>query len=227
MSASHAVVRTGLLDGSRLTFAIIASICIAGCATLPPPSARTTTPTSPTTTAPVDAVRDSVGTSGRFSVSSAQGQASGQFQLAAARGEISLSLFSPLGTSLAEITALPADRSANRPGQATARFSDGRELTAARLSSLLADVMPLDVPDTALLAWLQGQPAPADALPGPLSVIRESERGNVQSFTQAGWDVTIAERWPDTGLPRRMRWTSTFNGESVELRWVLDRWTTP
>lgn len=227
MSAPHAAVRAGPPGGSRLTFAIIASICIAGCATLPPPSVRTTTPASPTTTAPVDALRDSFGTSGRFSVSSAQGQASGQFQLAAARGEISLSLFSPLGTSLAEIVALPVDRSANRPGQATARFSDGRELTAARLSSLLADVMPLDVPDTALLAWLQGQPAPADALPGPVSVIRESERGSLQSFTQSGWDVTIAERWPDTGWPRRMRWTSTFKGESVELRWVLDRWTTP
>ncbi|MBL8309275.1 MAG: hypothetical protein JNL19_02530 [Burkholderiales bacterium] len=221
--STHLLFRLPSRALTCFSVAVAVAIGLTGCASLSTPipgPLHTTVPSAASS-----ALRDSINTSGRFSASSAQGKASGQFQLIAARGAISLSLFSPLGTPLAEITARPANNNAAQAGLATARFSDGREVTAPRLTALLADVLPIDVPDAVLLAWLQGQPATADAPPGPVNVIREGDRGAVQAFTQAGWEVVISERWPEDGLPRRMRWSAMVSGESAELRWALDRWT--
>ena len=128
-----------------------------------------------------------------------------------------MSLFSPLGTPLAEI-------SANRES-ATLTLSNGQVQRAASLTDLMRTVIDLPVTDAMLSAWLQGLPFDASVLVA--AGAKRDASGAPSRFVEAGWDIEISARMEGGNVaPKRMRW-SMRGQPDTEVRWVIDEWSTP
>lgn len=187
---------------------------LSGCA-LPPVASAPNSVAFPTIS-----VRTQFSLSGRFSAKNDNEQVSGQFRYAqsGANGTSrQMSLFSPLGTPLAEI---------NADGQsATLTLSNGQVQRAATLTDLMRAVIDLPVTDSMLSAWLQGLPFDASVL---ASTNTERDASGVPSrFVESGWEVSISARMDGSlAAPRRMRW-SMLGQPDTEVRWVIDEWGTP
>ena len=128
-----------------------------------------------------------------------------------------MSLFSPLGTPLAEISA---DRAS-----ATLTLANGEVQRAASLTDLMRTVIDLPVTDAMLSAWLQGLPFDSRML-----VAAGAERdasGAPLRFVEAGWEIEISARMElNNAAPKRMRW-SMRGQPDTEVRWVIDEWGAP
>ncbi len=192
----------------------IATLLLSGCAlqsvAVPPASQRVAAATP----------RAQFSLSGRFSAKNGNEQASGQFryvQSGADGASRQMSLFSPLGTPLAEISA---DRES-----ATLTLSNGQVQRAASLTDLMRTVIDLPVTDAMLSAWLQGLPFDSRVL-----VAAGAERdgsGAPSRFFEAGWDIEISARMEGNhAAPKRMRW-SMRGQPDTEVRWVIDEWSAP
>ena len=192
----------------------LATLVLSGCAlqpTVSPPASKLVTRATP---------RIQFSLSGRFSAKNGNEQVSGQFRYAQSGADGAsrqLSLFSPLGTPLAEISA---DRAS-----ATLTLANGEVQRAASLTDLMRTVVDLPVTDAMLSAWLQGLPfdsrrlvaagAERDALGAPLR------------FVEAGWEIEISARMEGSNAaPKRMRW-SMQGQPDTEVRWVIDQWGAP
>ncbi len=151
---------------------------------------------------------------GRFSAKGEREQVSGQFRYTEAPGRRTLSLFSPLGTALAEVVA--------EGGVVTLTDANGGRQVAASVVELLRPTIDLPVQDTALSSWLQGLPSTTEAVTG----VERDAAGWPRRFLQAGWDIEIGERLRDSGAPRRMRWSFPAQPD-VEVRWLIDEWASP
>lgn len=165
--------------------------------------------------------------SGRFSAKREAEQVSGQFRYAqsGAQGDLrQMSLFSPIGTPLAEITA--------NAQSATLTLANGRVQHAASLTDLMRTVIDLPVTDQVLSAWLQGLPFDAagrgaDAAAGGAARMERDAFGAPSRFIEMGWEITISARMEGAAAaPKRMRWAPLGQPET-ELRWVIDEWSTP
>lgn len=128
-----------------------------------------------------------------------------------------MSLFSPLGTPLAEISA---DRAS-----ATLTLANGEVQRAASLTDLMRTVIDLPVTDAMLSAWLQGLPFDSKRL-----VAAGAERdasGAPLRFVEAGWEIEISARMEgNNAAPKRMRW-SMQGQPDTQVRWVIDEWGAP
>lgn len=128
-----------------------------------------------------------------------------------------MSLFSPLGTPLAEIDA---DRQS-----ATLTLSNGQVQRASSLTDLMRTVIDLPVTDAMLSTWLQGLPFDANVL-----AAHNAERdasGAPSRFVESGWEITISARLEgNAAAPKRMRW-SMQGQPDTEVRWLIDEWSTP
>ena len=128
-----------------------------------------------------------------------------------------MSLFSPLGTPLAEITA---DRQSAR-----LTLSNGQVQRAASLTDLMRTVIDLPVTDATLSAWLQGLPLDASVLAA--TTTERDASGTPSRFVESGWEVTISARMEGSvAAPKRMRW-SMQGQPDTEVRWVIDEWSAP
>ena len=122
--------------------------------------------------------------SGRFSAKNGKEQASGQFRYAQSGSDGTtrqMSLFSPLGTPLAEISA---DRES-----AALTLANGQVQRAASLTDLLRTVIDLPVTDRMLSAWLQGLPFDSSVLAA--TTTERDASGAPSRFVESGWEVTI------------------------------------
>ena len=192
--------------------ALLVASVLAGCASLPAPS-------QPDMAGPTLVARGQFTMSGRFSAKNEREQVSGQFRYAETPAIRTLSLFSPLGTAVADIVATG--------GTVTLTQANGTTQSAASVSELLRTVIDLPVTDRALSFWLQGLPAAyGHAGRADLSNMELDPSGRPSRFVEAGWEIAIAERFADTGGPRRMRWSLAGQPET-EVRWVIDAWSTP
>lgn len=167
-----------------------------------------------------DSARSQFSLSGRFSARNGNEQASGQFRYTQSGVDGALrqmSLFSPLGTPLAEIAA---------DGQsAMLTLSNGESQRAASITDLMRKVIDLPVTDAKLSAWLQGLPLDATML-GANGVERDAS-GAPARFVESGWEITISARMEGNSVaPKRMRW-SMLGQPDTEVRWVIDEWSTP
>jgi outer membrane lipoprotein LolB len=168
----------------------------------------------------LDTVRTQFSLSGRFSAKNGNEQVSGQFRYAQSGVDGALrqmSLFSPLGTPLAEIAA---------DGQSAAlTLSNGQVQRAASLTDLMRTVIDLPVTDAMLSAWLRGLPFDR-ALLGANGVERDLS-GAPSRFVESGWEITVSARMAgNAAAPRRMRWSKQGQPDT-EVRWVIDEWSTP
>ena len=127
-----------------------------------------------------------------------------------------MSLFSPLGTPLAEIYA---DRQS-----ATLTLSNGQVERAASLTALMRSVIDLPVTDAMLSTWLQGRPFDASVLAA--TTTERDGLGAPSRFIESGWEIAISARMDgNAGAPKRMRW-SMQGQPDTEVRWVIDEWNT-
>lgn len=192
-----------------LAAAASATLLLSGCA-LQPAASLTASQSVTEGTA-----RTQFSLSGRFSAKNGNQQVSGQFRYAqtGADGVLrQLSLFSPLGTPLAEISA---DRLS-----ATLTLSNGQVQSAASLTELLRTVIDLPVTDAMLSTWLQGLPFDPNVL-----AAKNAERdasGAPSRFVESGWEITISARMEGSAAaPKRMRW-GMLGQPDTEVRWVFD-----
>ena len=192
----------------------VVGFLLSGCALQPVASAP-----NPITISPIS-IRTQFALSGRFSAKNGTEQVSGQFRYTQSGADGStrqMSLFSPLGTPLAEISA---DRES-----ATLTLSNGQVQRAATLTDLMRTVIDLPVTDVMLSAWLQGQPFDASVLAA--STAERDASGAPSRFVESGWEIAISARMEaNTAAPKRMRWTM-LGQPDTELRWVIDEWSTP
>jgi len=158
--------------------------------------------------------------SGRFSARNGNEQVSGQFRYAQSGvdgASRQMSLFSPLGTPLADISA---DRES-----ATLTLSNGQVQRAPSLTDLMRTVIDLPVADATLSAWLQGLPFDAASL--TLKSAELDASGAPSRFVEAGWEIEISARMESQArAPKRMRW-SMVGQPDTEVRWVIDEWDAP
>ena len=196
--------------------AFIATLALAGCALKPV--------ASPTASKPVAAgavkLTAQFSLSGRFSAKNGGEQASGQFRYAQSGTDGAvrqMSLFSPLGTPLAEIQA---DRNS-----AALTLANGQVQRAASLTDLMRSVIDLPVTDAMLSAWLQGLPLDISVL-SATSTERDVS-GAPSRFVESGWEISISARMEgNVAAPKRMRW-GMLGQPDTEVRWVIDEWSTP
>lgn len=200
----------------QLTLLAAVALAFAGCAGLTPPLAANSSATAPTAArATMPAPRTDFSMAGRFSAKNEREQVSGQFRYAEVPGRRTLSLFSPLGTALAEIVA--------EGGTVTATDASGRQQITSSVAELLRPMLELPLSDAALSAWLQGLPAAGDAV----TVSERDSNGLPARFRQGGWDIEVSARQAtDSTAPRRMRWSLPAQPD-IEVRWVIDEWATP
>ena len=189
--------------------ALLALSGCAGVATMPP-----ATPSTAPATATMITPRAQFSMAGRFSAKGEREQASGQFRYTETPARRTLSLFSPLGTALAEVVA--------EGGVVTLTDANGGRQVATSVAELLRPMIDLPVQDAALSAWLQGLPAAGEQA----TAVERDVAGWPLRFRQSGWDIEIGARQADTGAPRRMRWSLPAQPE-VEVRWVIDEWSAP
>lgn len=165
-------------------------------------------------------IRTQFSLSGRFSARNGNEQVSGQFRYAQSGTDGALrqmSLFSPLGTPLAEISA---DRES-----ATLRLANGQVQRANSLTDLMRTVIDLPVTDLMLSAWLQGLPFAASVL-AATSTERDAS-GAPSRFIESGWEISISARMEGSAAaPKRMRW-SMLGQTDTEVRWVIDESSAP
>ncbi len=197
-----------------MAIAGVATLLLSGCALQPA--------TAPTAFRSVtaDTARTQFSLSGRFSAKNGNEQVSGQFRYAQSGADGALrqmSLFSPLGTPLAEINA---DRQA-----ATLTLSNGQVQRAASLTDLMRTVIDLPVTDVMLSAWLQG--LPFDRVLFAAKGVERDASGAPSRFVESGWEIAVSARMDgNSAAPKRMRW-SMQGQPDTEVRWVIDEWSSP
>lgn len=187
---------------------------LAGCASLSPPPKADASVIGSTLVA-----RSAFSMSGRFSARNEHEQVSGQFRYMETPAVRTLSLFSPLGTAVADIVA--------SGGNVTLTQANGATRSAASVSELLRTIIDLPVSDQVLSFWLQGLPTADGGLGGAgLTGVERDSDGRPGRFVESGWEIVISERFTESGGPKRMRW-SLAGQPGTEVRWVIDAWSTP
>jgi outer membrane lipoprotein LolB len=200
-----------------IRFILNAAVCagvlaLAGCAA---PTGHVADPS-----AQVGAYRDTIDLSGRLAVNYMKdGQLqplSGKFEWSQKPGRIDVSLMSPLGQTLAEISVTPQ--------AATLTQGKNPPRTAADIDTLTAQSLGWPLPVSGLRDWMQGYATDAQGK----RFIASPARNSV--LTRDGWRLTFAS-WQDqpagaTGAPRPQRIDvargSSANGDALDIHVILD-----
>lgn len=186
---------------------LLVAALLVGCANLSPLSGTTASVAKPLV------ARSQFTMSGRFAAKNEREQVSGQFRYAETPAVRTLSLFSPLGTAMADIVA--------EGGNVTLTQANGATQNAGSVSELLRTVIDLPVTDKTLSSWLQGLPAATVQ-----ATIERDGNGWPLRFVEAGWEIAVTERMANSGAAKRMRWSLAGQPET-EVRWIIDEWSSP
>ena len=95
--------------------------------------------------------------------------------------------------------------------------SKGEQLDGLAARAELEESLGFPMPIEELRWWLLGIPAPGEA-----TVDADSVSGEIRSFQQAGWKVSIESRAPALGFGLPQRLTATRDGARMKL--LVDRW---
>ncbi len=186
------------------------------CTTAPPAS---TTATS-TANYPARAYQDSITLSGRIQVQYQQNNQSqnlpGSFEWQQNKDDTRISLISPLGQTIANISQTPAGATLQQANQPLRNADD--------LDSLLSDALGWPLPVAGLRDWLQGYTRTPE---GQRKMLPPQDD---QMLNTDGWSIRYVSWQDDAGQarPKRIdlqRYTSQA-GE-VTMRIVIDQWKTP
>jgi len=128
---------------------------------------------------------------------------------------VRLDLISPLGQTLAIVTATPSGATLDLPNQPPRN--------APEVDSLLEDALGFSLPVTGLRDWLHARPARGR----PAAATRD-EQGRLSTLQQDGWTVRYVS-WQDAAvteaaaaLPRRIDLARDGGDHPLSVRLVLD-----
>ena len=156
---------------------------------------------------------------GRISVNYGTQNVSGRLQWTHELARDEIALASPLGTQVARLVRDATGVTLTDSEQATHRAADAETLTQQRLGWRL----PLD----GLADWVRGRASPGT--PGTLSDSRLDSHGRLASLAQSDWRIEYG--YDDAAavarLPRRLFMRYLQSAEPLEIRLVIDQWTTP
>ena len=195
---------------SRFVFAAACAAALAGCAT-------TANVPLANPTAQVGAYRDTIDLNGRLAATyEKDGQPqriNGNFTWTQRPGRIEVSLFSPLGQTVAEITVTPEAATLTQSGQAPRVEKDIDTLTAKSLGWTL--------PVSGLRDWLQGYAVDAAGKRFVASPAHDSV------VTNDGWRLRFVEWQNGPGgapMPRRIdaERSTTSVGDALTIRVFID-----
>jgi outer membrane lipoprotein LolB len=195
---------------SRLVSAVAFATALAGCAT-------TSNVPLANPTAKVGAYRDTIALNGRLAANyqkDGQPQSiNGSFTWVQRPGRIDVSLFSPLGQTVAEITVTP--------GTATLTQSGRQPRVEKDIDTLTAKALGWTLPVSGLRDWLQGYAVDAGGKRFAASPAHDSV------VTNDGWRLRFVD-WqngPDGApMPRRIdaERSTTAVGDALTIRIVID-----
>lgn len=205
-SLHHAVRRA--LHGTALTIVTLAAL--SGCASVTPSIALKPGNTD-------SSARASTEFHGRFAARTVRNGkdegVQGNFVWVQQGENVQLSLVSPLGQTLAIITALPH--------QATLELPNQPARTAPEVDSLMQQSLGFSLPVSGLRDWLQARPAP-----GPVTQEERDAGGRLSVLQQDGWTVRFAD-YRDAGADgtprvRRLDLSRMLDDEPLSVKLVLD-----
>jgi outer membrane lipoprotein LolB len=198
------------------TGAMLVPLLLAGCATVVPPTASDPAAVEQAASRPY---RDTISIGGRLSVRYQQNgndeAIHGSFNWAQDADRTLVTLFSPLGQTIAVIEITPTLSTLTQAGQAP-RIADN-------VDDLVAGALGWPLPVFGLRNWLQGFAIDAD---GRRFVVSPLQNGS-NVTTQDGWQIHYAAWQDDAGQirPRRIDLErSTAQAGNVAIRVVLDSW---
>ena len=156
---------------------------------------------------PLQAPQNGFAASGRVNIRSSSDANTASFTWLATQEKDVLSLATPLGTTLAELTIQYQD------GQTVAaRLQHGQDVSSAdNPEALLEQVAGLQLPVSGMRWWLRGQPVPSGEL------IRHEV-----GFTQNGW-LIIASDYRGGTLPYRVE----LSRDDIKVRVLMNEWSAP
>lgn len=198
MTARRSILRTGLALGMLAA--------VSGCASV-----------APNTDLPLSGTDRAVEYRGRFSARSERNGreegAHGSFVWLQQGDSVQLSLVSPLGQTLAIVTALP--------GQATLELPNQAPRSAPEVDTLMQQALGFSLPVSGMRDWLQARPAP-----GTVVRAERDATGRLTELEQHSWTVRFQE-YRETAAGeaprvRRMDLARTLNGEPLSVRLVVD-----
>jgi len=119
----------------------------------------------------------------------------------------------PLGQVVARMQRDDAGVRVERPGEPIAGYVSWRALTYA--------VLGVAIPVEGLVSWIQGAPAS-----GANGDVERDADGRASLLREEGWEIVYAYAEGTTRRPSRlvMRYPGS---EAIEVRIVVDRWSTP
>ena len=198
MTARRSILRTGLALGMLAA--------VSGCASV-----------APNTDLPLSGTDRAVEYRGRFSARSERNGreegAHGSFVWLQQGDSVQLSLVSPLGQTLAIVTALP--------GQATLELPNQAPRSAPEVDTLMQQALGFSLPVSGMRDWLQARPAP-----GTVVRAERDATGRLTELEQHGWTVRFQE-YRETAAGeaprvRRMDLARTLNGEPLSVPLEVD-----
>ena len=181
----------------RATIARLATVMLAGCATVAPVSEA---PPAATPDIAFDAA-------GRLSARHGREAATANFRWSHDRDRDELQLASPLGQTLARLTG---DASG-----VTLELPDGRSAQAGDFEALTANVLGAPVPVRGLAWWIRGA-----AHPGSRAQIERDGSARASVLRQDGWEI-VYDWGAGAARPSRLRMTYP----DTEIRLVVDEWS--
>jgi len=172
-------------------------LALSACATLPPPSGFEPA---------VDTADAAFGASGRLSAKHGSEGAAAHFRWEHVPGRDTISLATPMGSTLARLE--------RDSGGASIAFPDGRIERAADADSLAARAIGVKLPVESLAWWIRASPHARS----PYAIERDAA-GRVAVLRQDGWTLVYAYA-DDARQPFRVLAT----WPDVDVRVVIDAW---
>lgn len=120
---------------------------------------------------------------------------------------LDLDLRNPLGSTLARVSVTQ--------DKAALVHADGSQITAESPDALVAEVLGSEIPVAGLRYWLKGIVAPVAA-----EQEQRDAQGNLGSFTQAGWKVTLSDY--DHKGPRKLGMVRNETLQTITVRLVIN-----
>lgn len=186
----------------RAALAACAALLLAACATTPPAVAP----------APAVTIERSFDGGGRLSARRADEAIAVHFTWRHTPDRDDFDVATPLGQIVARMQRDATGVRVERPGEPTVAYDSWRALTTA--------VLGVPLPVEGLVAWIQG--APADAARAD---VERDGAGRPGVLREQGWEIVYT--YPDAGS-RPSRLVMRYQGgEVIEVRIVVDRWSTP
>lgn len=190
------------------TLLIAAILAMAGCATLPPPSAPSDSEAQARHLRKLENI-GAFSLAGRMAVQTDKRGFSGPLRWKHTEEGDHFSLYSPLGAQVADIQS-------TKDG-VTLVTNDRKTYKADTAETLLQNTMGWSLPLTGLSDWILGRPTNS-----PHEIVALDDHGRLKRLKQDGWDIEYAayKTVDGTDLPGKV----LLRSQQLDLKLLVEQW---